>query len=108
MNQQWKLLLALLFALLIAIFAVLNVDSVRLSYGFGIVHLPLVVVILSSVFAGGLIVSLFSFVKIVSLQRQLKKQTARADDLEMSEKDEQQALADNVSVEEKQTKQTEV
>lgn len=56
MEFQWNLILALLFALIVAIFAVVNVKPVLVDYVFGTAELPLILIILSSALLGGLIV----------------------------------------------------
>ncbi|WP_170007783.1 LapA family protein [Bacillus fonticola] len=72
MKQQWWLLLSFLFALIVAIFAVVNVDSVRVNYVFGEAEWPLVLVILTSVLMGGLIVGSVSLFRLFFVGRQLK------------------------------------
>lgn len=54
MKFQWTLLFGLLFAILIAVFAVVNVDSVEVNYVFGTAMWPLVLVILGSALFGAL------------------------------------------------------
>ncbi|KAF0825509.1 lipopolysaccharide assembly LapA domain-containing protein [Cytobacillus firmus] len=72
MKFQWTLLFGFLFALIVAVFAVINVDNVTVNYLFGESRLPLILVILGSVLMGGLIVGSVGFVRIYSLQRQVK------------------------------------
>ncbi len=79
MRIQWSLILALLFALLTAIFAVANVESVPVSFLFAKPDIPLIIVILGSTLLGGLIVGLFGIIrqyrlqkKITSLEKELK------------------------------------
>ncbi|MBX0358832.1 lipopolysaccharide assembly LapA domain-containing protein [Halobacillus sp. Nhm2S1] len=54
MKGQSYLILAFIFALVIAIFAVINVDPVQVNYLFGSGEAPLILVILISVLLGGL------------------------------------------------------
>ncbi|MCM3708599.1 MULTISPECIES: LapA family protein [Cytobacillus] len=72
MKFQWTLLLGILFALIVAVFAVINVDNVTVNYLFGESQWPLILVILGSVLMGGLIVGSVGIVRIYSLQRQVK------------------------------------
>ncbi|PAE23015.1 MULTISPECIES: lipopolysaccharide assembly LapA domain-containing protein [Bacillaceae] len=72
MKFQWTLLFGFLFALIVAVFAVINVDNVTVNYLFGESQWPLILVILGSVLMGGLIVGSVGIVRIYSLQRQLK------------------------------------
>ncbi|OMF61807.1 hypothetical protein BK139_05630 [Paenibacillus sp. FSL R5-0490] len=72
MKFQWTLLFGFLFALIVAVFAVINVDNVTVNYVFGESQWPLILVILGSVLMGGLIVGSVGIVRIYSLQRQVK------------------------------------
>ncbi|OIK14291.1 LapA family protein [Bacillus sp. MUM 13] len=72
MKVQWMFLLSLVFAIIIAIFAVINVDSVTVNYLFGKANSPLILVILGSVLMGGFIVGMISMVKIFTLRRKIR------------------------------------
>ncbi len=72
-KRQWSIILAILFALIIAIFAVINVEPVQVDYLFGQAEWPLILIILSSVLMGGFLVALTGFIRIVTLQRKLKQ-----------------------------------
>ncbi|WP_102345443.1 LapA family protein [Bacillus sp. Marseille-P3661] len=72
MRIQWNLLLALMFALIIAIFAVVNVESVKVQYVFGTTELPLIIVIIGSALAGGIFVGSVGLFRLFLLGRQLK------------------------------------
>ena len=71
MKFQWLVLLALLFAVLIAIFAVVNVETVPVDYVFGQAEWPLILVILVSAVLGFLLSGTVAIVKIYSLQRKV-------------------------------------
>ncbi len=73
MKGQWGLVVALIFALIIAVFSVVNVDSVQVNYVFGTSDWPLVLVILGSVLMGAILVLGFGMVKYYRLKRELKK-----------------------------------
>ncbi|MCC3357320.1 LapA family protein [Bacillus sp. REN16] len=73
MRFQWNLILGLIFALIIAIFAVVNVDSVRVNFVFGYTEIPLILIILGSALLGGLIVGMFGILRQFKQQRQIKK-----------------------------------
>ncbi|RBW70428.1 LapA family protein [Bacillus taeanensis] len=73
MKGQTRLIFALLFALLIAVFAVLNVNPVQVHYGFGVSEWPLVLVILTSVLMGGIVVAFVGGFRIFNLQREVKR-----------------------------------
>lgn len=72
MKGQWGLIAGLSIVLIIAIFAVINVDPVTVNYGFGEADWPLVLVILGSVLMGGLIVGFVGMFKIHRLQQEIK------------------------------------
>ena len=72
MKFQWTLLLGLAFALIVAVFAVINVDSVTVNYLFGESEWPLILVILGSVLMGGIIVGSVGLFRMFVLQREVK------------------------------------
>jgi lipopolysaccharide assembly protein A len=67
MKFQWLVLLALLFAVLIAIFAVVNVETVPVDYVFGQAEWPLILVILVSAVLGFLLSGTVATVRMSSL-----------------------------------------
>lgn len=73
MRFQWSLIFALIFALLVAIFAVVNVEAVPVNYVFGITEIPLILVILGSALVGGLVVGLFGMIRQYRLGRKIKQ-----------------------------------
>ncbi|NIK11269.1 LapA family protein [Alkalibacillus almallahensis] len=73
MKQQTMIILSIIFTLIIAIFAVINVESVPVDFLFTQTEAPLILVILISVLLGALVVAGGSFAKIYQLQRQLKQ-----------------------------------
>ncbi|MFD0588903.1 lipopolysaccharide assembly LapA domain-containing protein [Paenibacillus sp. GCM10027627] len=72
MKGQGLLLSAFAFALLIAIFAVINVESVKVNFLFTETTTPLILVILVSTLLGGLTVFSFGAIRIFRLQRTVK------------------------------------
>ncbi|MGM0874388.1 MAG: LapA family protein [Bacillota bacterium] len=72
MKRQWSIILAIIFALIIAVFAVINVDPVEVDYLFGTAEWPLVLIILGSVLMGGFIISSAGVVRILTIQRRLR------------------------------------
>jgi lipopolysaccharide assembly protein A len=72
MKFQWTLLLGLAFALIVAVFAVINVDPVTVNYLFGESEWPLILVILGSVLMGGIIVGSVGLFRMFVLQREVK------------------------------------
>jgi len=73
MRVQWTIIAALLFALLTGIFAVINMDSVKVNFLFSETQSPLILVILVSTVLGGLTVGLFGIVRQYKLQRIIKQ-----------------------------------
>ncbi len=72
MKFQWTILVALLFAVLVAVFAVFNVDSVPVNFVFGTEMIPLVLIILGSALLGALISGFFAIYKSYSTGRRVK------------------------------------
>jgi lipopolysaccharide assembly protein A len=72
MKMQWTLIFALVFALITAVFAVINVGPVQVNYLFGSADIPLILVILGSTLLGGLITGLFGIIRQYRLQRRIK------------------------------------
>lgn len=82
MKGQGSFILALVFALIVAIFAVINVDAVEVNYLFGTGKAPLILVILGSVLMGGVIAGAFGMVKVYKLQRANKALNRKVMELE--------------------------
>lgn len=81
MKLQWSLILGLIFALLTAVFAVINVDPVQVNFYFDQVSLPLILVILGCALIGGVIVGSYGIFRQYKLQRQIKVLTAELNKL---------------------------
>ncbi|KWX86620.1 hypothetical protein AMQ83_17930 [Paenibacillus riograndensis] len=76
MRLQWSLILGLIFALLTAVFAVINVDPVEVNFYFDVVSIPLILVILGCALIGGVIVGSYGIFRQYKLQKQIKGLTA--------------------------------
>lgn len=72
MKFQWAVLFTLLFAIIIAIFAVVNVDAVNVSYIFGEAQWPLILIILFSALLGALVSGPFALFRSVQTNRRIK------------------------------------
>ncbi|WP_406946304.1 lipopolysaccharide assembly LapA domain-containing protein [Halobacillus sp. SY10] len=70
MKGQSYLILAFIFALVIAVFAVINVDPVQVNYLFGTGEAPLILVILISVLLGGLATASVGALRYYKLKRE--------------------------------------
>ncbi|WP_340022633.1 lipopolysaccharide assembly protein LapA domain-containing protein [Paenibacillus sp. FSL K6-1096] len=72
MRFQWSLILGLIFALLTAIFAVMNVDPVPVNFGFDVVSIPLILIILGCALIGGVVVGSYGIYRQYKLQKEIK------------------------------------
>lgn len=77
MNRQWAIILALIFTLLVAIFAVINVEPVQVDYLFGTSDWPLILVILVSVLMGAVIMAAVGIIQIAKLKKEIKVLSAK-------------------------------
>ncbi|MFD2637593.1 LapA family protein [Piscibacillus salipiscarius] len=82
MKQQSWIIMSLVFALIISIFAIINVESVEVDFLFIKTNAPLILVILLSVLMGALLIVGFSFSKIFQLKREVKWLKVENDRLE--------------------------
>jgi putative membrane protein len=73
MKGQWTLIIALVFALIVAVFAVINVDPVRVDYLFGEASWPLILVILGSAAMGAFAVGAAGLFRIILLQKRVRQ-----------------------------------
>ncbi len=71
MKLQWLLLLGLVFAIIIATFAVFNVDNVPVDYVFGQAEWPLILVILVSALLGFLLSGIIAMTRTYQLKRKV-------------------------------------
>lgn len=86
MKVQWALILGLLFAIVIAAFAIVNIEDVPVDYIFGQAYWPLILVILGSALFGAIASAAFSLVRIFSLQRENKQLRKQMEQLELEYK----------------------
>lgn len=73
MKGQSYVLLAIIFIIIVAVFAIMNVEPVEVNYLFWSGSSPLILVILFSVLMGGLIVAAVGALKMFKLQKQMKQ-----------------------------------
>jgi len=89
MKNQWRIILTILLVILVAVFAILNVEAVPVSFGFTTVRWPLILILLVSILVGAILVILFSTITNFQHNRAYK-------DLEKSSQEKLAALkADN-------------
>ena len=72
MKTQWLLLVGLVFAIIIAVFSVVNVDPVPVNYVFGETEFPLILVILASALLGALMSGVIALARGYTLQHKVK------------------------------------
>lgn len=101
MKFQWSLLIGLLFAVIVAIFAVVNVEAVPVNYVFGNAEWPLILVILGSALLGALVSGSVAIFRSFVLQRrvkQLEKDVAMKESLIATQQNEISAIQKNEPV----------
>ncbi|MFS0689838.1 lipopolysaccharide assembly protein LapA domain-containing protein [Sporosarcina sp. 179-K 8C2 HS] len=73
MKMQWSLILSILFAIIIAVFAILNVEPVQVNYLFGKAHLPLILVVLFTALLGAAISGFMAMFRSIHANRQINE-----------------------------------
>jgi putative membrane protein len=79
MKMQWSLIAGLLFALLTALFAVINVNPVEVNLYFSVVNIPLILLIIGCTLIGGIIVGSYGIYRQYKLQRKIKRLSTELD-----------------------------
>lgn len=79
---QWQVIVGIILALIIAIFAVVNVDPVEVNFLFLQADWPLILIILGSVLCGCLIIFFLNISKSRNMKKKLKQLTAEKSELE--------------------------
>jgi lipopolysaccharide assembly protein A len=72
MKGQTYVIIAIIFMILVAIFAVTNVNPVEVTYFFWELKSPLILVILFSVLMGGVITAAVGMLRMFRMQREIK------------------------------------
>lgn len=91
MKKQWSIVLLIALILLVVIFSVMNVDPVAINFGFSIIQVPLVLVIIVTLLLGVLIAVILSTTIILQNKNEQKKLSRRLTEIEdekQREKDE--------------------
>lgn len=81
MKGQTYVIIAIIFMIVVAIFAVTNVSPVQVNYFFWQVESPLILVILFSVLMGVIITAAVGMVKMFKMQKDLKSLRRKNDKL---------------------------
>lgn len=59
-KKQWRFVIGLIIALVVIVFAILNIDPVTVSFGFTTIKLPLILLIIVTLLLGALITVLLA------------------------------------------------
>lgn len=94
MKTQWALIIALLFSLLIAVFAIVNNEVVSVNFLFRTVDISLVLLILGSAAAGAVIMVFLSLVRHVRVGFQMRELNKKINALEDELKAKEALLAE--------------
>ncbi|WP_203637315.1 lipopolysaccharide assembly protein LapA domain-containing protein [Levilactobacillus wangkuiensis] len=73
MKNQWRIVVTILLVIVVAVFAILNVESVPVSFGFTTVHWPLILILLVSILIGAILMILFSTINSFQHNRAYKE-----------------------------------
>ncbi|MCF6138063.1 LapA family protein [Pseudalkalibacillus berkeleyi] len=92
MRREWSFIIVLLFAIVVAVFAVINVDSVEVHYLFGSSQWPLVLVILGSALLGAITIGFAGSVRFFSMRKELRNLQKENQQLTESAKDKQEKV----------------
>lgn len=82
MKMQWSLVFALVFAVIVAFFAVINVEPVIVDFLFMQQTVPLILVIVLSALAGAIIVGFYGIFRQYRLQGEIKRKNRMIKELE--------------------------
>ncbi|WP_106449460.1 lipopolysaccharide assembly protein LapA domain-containing protein [Trichococcus alkaliphilus] len=79
MKNQWRLVAGIILIIIIVLFAVFNVDSVPVNFGFAVVDGPLIIVILVSLLMGSLITLLVATGSATKKNKEFKQMRSEID-----------------------------
>lgn len=79
MKNQWRLVAGIILIIIIVLFAVFNVDTVPVNFGFAVVDGPLIIVILVSLLMGSLITLLVATGSATKKNKEFKQLRAEID-----------------------------
>ncbi|WP_010651018.1 LapA family protein [Oceanobacillus massiliensis] len=72
MKGQTYVILAIILVIIVAVFAVINVEPVEVNYLFSTQESPLILVILFSLLMGGIITAIVGSMRFYRLQKEIK------------------------------------
>ena len=79
MKNQWRLVAGIILIIIIVLFAVFNVDSVPVNFGFAVLDGPLIIVILVSLLMGSLITLSVATGSATKKNKEFKQMRAEVD-----------------------------
>lgn len=79
MKNKWRLVAGIILIIIIVLFAVFNVDSVPVNFGFAVLDGPLIIVILVSLLMGSLITLLVATGSATKKNKEFKQMRAEVD-----------------------------
>lgn len=91
MKKQWTTVFLILIALIVVLFAVLNVDPIAINFGFTVIEMPLAVILIITLLIGVLMAVLLStgiILKYKSEEKKLKTEIKNAKITKQHEKEE--------------------
>lgn len=92
MKKQWSTVLIIALTLLVVIFAVMNVDPVSINFGFTMVSVPLVIVIISTLLIGMTIVAIWSTTLVLKERRRQQKLQKQLENFELKSNKQREEL----------------
>jgi uncharacterized integral membrane protein len=87
MKGQTYVILSIILVIIVAVFAITNVDAVEVNYLFWSGESPLILIILFSVLMGGIITGTAGAVKVFQLQRENRLMRIENDNMRKTLKD---------------------
>ncbi|QMU07492.1 LapA family protein [Levilactobacillus suantsaii] len=96
MKNQWRIIATILLVIVVAVFAILNVESVPVSFGFATVHWPLILLLLVSILIGAVLMILFSTITAFRHNHAYKELKQSSDERIQSLTDENERLQKRV------------
>lgn len=104
-NMEIRFIISLLFAIIVAVFAIQNAGSVEINFLFAKFTISQAVVILASAIVGALIVLLLSLIKQIKQNMKIKQLNKEIEAL-IEERDKLQAVVDKITSNNKENEVT--
>ncbi|MHC9532788.1 LapA family protein [Dellaglioa sp. BT-FLS60] len=73
MKKQWRTIIVLLIMIVIALFSILNVKEVSINFWFAQVRMPMILILLFSIFAGALLIGILTTSTTMMLKKENKE-----------------------------------